>query len=393
MAIIHKRGQAAGAAVLLAIIAGLLIMFIVLIPPQDRADLLGEQSSSSTSSSSGTVSNYLSAYPGKIDHLAKTEIEHNIPAVTIHTDVESKVLAEKNIAYAKRGVFSNEPSTLRFSVLDLANTQNLYLNFRVKSVSENLIISVNGEEVYHGEAFAEDSLTVTIPKNILTMDNEVIFSASSPKFVFWATNEISLEDIKVVADATNLEAQTAKVTFLVSKEEKNNLDKAVLKFQPDCNYGEVGRLHVSLNGEEVYSGYPDCDLAMVPIDISPTKLYAEGNELIFKVEKGTYFLSHVVVESKLKAIDYPTYYFELTEEKYQNLQDNNYKVRLRLNFVDAEERKYGDLVINGHVIPFDTQSASYQVDITRDAVRGANAVKIKPGKTIEVREIRVDLIK
>jgi hypothetical protein len=395
MAIINKRGQsAAGAAVLLAIIAGLLIMFIILIPPQDRAELLGEQSSGGTSgSSSGTISNYMSVSPGKIDHLAKDEIEHNIPSVTVHTDIESKILAEKNIAYAKRGLFSNNPSVLKFSVPDLANTQSVYLNFNVEAISDKLIVSVNGEQVYNDEAKAGDSLTIMVPKNILINDNEISFTASSPKFVFWATNEISLSNIKVVVDATNLEGQMAKSTFLISEEEKSNLEKVVLKFQPDCKYGEAGRLHVYLNGEEVYSGFPDCDLAMVPIDISASKVNTEGNELMFKVDKSTYFLSHIVLLSKLKEIDYPTYYFQLSEEKYNNIVNSSYKVRVKMSFVDVDARKYGDLTINGHVIPFDTKAITYTADVTDYVVRGANAVKIKPGKTLEVRELRVDLLK
>ena len=38
-----KRGQAAGAAILLVVIAGLLVMFILNLSPDDRAELLGEE--------------------------------------------------------------------------------------------------------------------------------------------------------------------------------------------------------------------------------------------------------------------------------------------------------------------------------------------------------------
>src|SRR3989338_703233 len=75
-----SKGQAAGAAVLIAIIAGVLIMFIILIPPADRAELLGEQDSSSSGGSSGSsgkaggIKNFIFQIPGRIDCLNSKEI-------------------------------------------------------------------------------------------------------------------------------------------------------------------------------------------------------------------------------------------------------------------------------------------------------------------------------
>ena len=145
-----KRGQAAGAAVLIAIIAGLLIMFIVLVSPEERAQLLGEDDSDYTTDSESDIDgapvekNLLQVSPGRVDYLAQREIEHPLPAINVYTKTEGQVLAEKNLAYAKKGVFSEEVSKFSFSVPDLQNTENLLLSLTVNSLEGRLIISLKG---------------------------------------------------------------------------------------------------------------------------------------------------------------------------------------------------------------------------------------------------------
>ena len=64
-----------------------------------------------------------------------------------------------------------------------------------------------------------------------------------------------------------------------------------------------------------------------------------------------------------------------------------------LDFVDVVTSKYGVVVANGHQEHFDTKEASIAIDLSTDIVQGTNSVKIKPSKTLELRQIRVDLIK
>ena len=92
---------------------------------------------------------------------------------------------------------------------------------------------------------------------------------------------------------------------------------------------------VMINGKVVYSAVPDCDLSMVPIELSPGALNQGENEIIFKTERGTYLLTHVVIESELKEVDFPTYYFELTAQQYKDVREERNAVRLKLDFVDV----------------------------------------------------------
>ncbi|HIH10953.1 TPA: hypothetical protein HA241_02090 [Candidatus Woesearchaeota archaeon] len=398
MSWVGKRGQAAaGAAVLLAIIAGLLIMFIILIPPQDRADLLGENISSSRTGSSLDRSvaeeTLLEESPGRIDYFAQSEVEHPLPVVHISTITGSRVLAEKNVAHVQRGVFSEETDSFVFTIPDLRNTQNLLLSFKADVAEGRLVITLNGEKVFNTEIPAEGSEPVSLPRNLLQERNTLMFSVSSPGLAFWATNEISLSDLQIVADVTSVEAQTSRHIFLVSETEKNNLERVRLQFQPDCEYGEVGKLTVWVNSNVVYEALPDCDLAMVPIEFSPVEIHTGENEITFKTDRGPYLLSHVVVNSKLKEVDFPTYYFEVSEEQYTAVNDGRLRLRLTLDFVDVVTSKIGEVVFNGHVENFDTKEVTDTFDLSDDLVRGNNALKIKPRKTLEIREVRVELVK
>ena len=401
MAITNKRGQAAGAAVLLVIIAGLLIGFVILLPPSERAELLDEDYGAVDSTTTDDTDlddaviekNLLTVSPGRVDFLGHKEIEHPLPVVNIYTKTESKIIAEKNIVYAKKGAFSGEPSKFKFVVPDLENSDNLLLSFKVNEVKGEVVITLNGEELFKSEVQDGDSFIVNIPANLVKEENEMLFSASSIGVALWATNMIDLESVQVVADVTSVEAQSSKNIFLVSETEKKNLEKVILKFKPDCQFTEVGKLQVLINGNEVYFAVPDCELSLVPIEFSPELVYQGENEIVFRTNKGTYVLSHVLIESKLKEVEYPTYYFELSYEQYQNVINDELRLRLEMDFVDVVTSKFGELVFNGHVKGFDTKEVSFAMDLSDDLVQGNNALKVKPKKTLDVREIKIDLVK
>lgn len=390
-----KAEAAAGAAVLVAVIAGLLIMFIVLAPPEERAKLLGETSTGTGTGTTATgdiVTNFLKVSPGRIDYFPKDKIEHPLPVVNIQTKVESKVLTEKNLAYSKKAVFSEETADFKFPIDNLDNIDNVFLNFRVKSLQGRLIITLNGDKIYNSEAKGGQDLTISLPKASLEEMNEIVFSLSSIGAAFWATNEATLEEIQIVGDIINKEAQSAKSTFIISKTEKDNLEKVTLKFKPDCLYGQAGKLAISLNENEIYNAVPNCDLSIVPLEISPEKIVLGENEITFKTEKGAYILSNLILSSKLKEMDFPTYYFDLSNEQYEDIQADKFKLRIKMEFVDSTEWKNGELIFNGHHKSFETKKINVVWDLSEDIVQGSNAIKIKPKKTIEVRELRADLI-
>src|SRR3989344_3528446 len=218
-----KKGQAAGAAVLLAIIAGLIIMFIILIPPSEREELLGSGDSPINRSDDDFVSAkvLLRENPGRLDFLDKKEVEHPLPIINVYTKEESKVIAQKNLARVSKKVFSEQISDFPFFIDDLEIVDNLLLSFTVNQESEgNLIVLLNGAEIYNAPAAAGAARPINIPKNALQKNNLIVFTASSPGIAFWKSHQIIVEEIQIVADVTNVQAQQSRNIFLITETEK-----------------------------------------------------------------------------------------------------------------------------------------------------------------------------
>ena len=387
-----KRAQGSvGAAVLLAIIAFFIIIFISLIPPQERANLLEDNNDGA--SVAGTSGNLLTVTPGRLDYLPQKEVEHPLPVVNLFTKTESLVLAERGVATIKNGVFTEQVSDLKFSISDLEHTTKVLLSFKTAEPEGQLIINLNGQEVYNADPIAGLVKPISLPNNFLQQENVLAFEASSPGLAFWITNGARLEEIKVIADVEDIQAKKSTQSFLITETEKKNLDTMVLKFQPQCLEGEIGTLSVAINEIEIYNSVPECGIAFTPIEFSPDIVKSGQNTITFDSDEGIYLLSHLVIKSKLGQLDFPTYYFDLSLEEYEAVKNNNLRVRATLDFVDVIKNNLGDLVFNGHVRNFDTREISHQIDLSKDVVKGANSLKIRPKKTLEIRQLKVELVK
>lgn len=389
-----KRGQAAAAAVLLAIVAGLIIMFIILMPPAERADLLGTSTTTTSSTSNIAVSGTIlfKTSPGRIDYFSNKNLEHTLSDINIFTKTESKLIAEKNSIYAKRSLFSEKTAEFAFKLKHLDQTENVLLAFVAKNAPGRMTIALNGEEVYNGIINTKNTKPISLSKTSLKDDNLLVFSISSPGLAFWSTNELILEDVKIIGDITSLDTQYSKNVFLVSDTEKKNMEKMILKLYPECQSNDVGRLTIQLNANEIYNSIPDCGQTVLQVEIAPNIIISGENTLTFSLEKGSYLLTNPKLQTKLKEIDYPIYYFDISNEQFTTIKDKTKKVRLVLSFVDITDSKQGDLLINGHIQSFDTKDTSFIYDISDYAVEGNNAIKIVPKKSLDLRELRVELI-
>lgn len=387
----QKRAQAAAAAALLVIIVGLIILYILFIPPSEREKILGEdENGNGYFPSAEENETLLEAQPGRIDFISQKKIEHAIPTTHIFTRTEGLVLEKKASLYVKKSLFSSLETNMSFIISDLANTENVILSAAINEGSGRLIILLNEEEIFNEEIEGGNLPPIELNKRYLKTDNILHFKVSSPGAAFWKTNEYSLANVQVSADVTSVEARSSKNLFLISATEFNNLERVELKFEPDCT-SDSSRLDIWVNQYNIYSAVPDCGGGRVTLEFAPTYLRIGENELIFQIDRGDYYLSHIAVESELKTIDFPVYYFELSEEQFGEVEEGEKEVILRMDFVDITEDKRGELIVNGHLNGFDTDEISYTMDISDDVVRGNNGIQIKPQKTLNIRELTVIL--
>ena len=391
-----KRGQAAAAAALLAVIAGLIVLYIIFLQPEDRAELLGEdfriRSGSTSLRGSGKNITLLNETPGRIDFLSQKKIDHGIPTTHLFTHTQGVVIEQLNSLSVRRSVFSSEDGSMEFSINDLANTENVLLSFVVTQNKGQLLITVNDQEVFNREIATANVAPISIPQRVLRQDNVIVFQVSSPGAAFWRTNRYALQDVKVTADVTRTDARRSRSVFLIANAEYNNFDRAFLKFQPDCNINTASPLEIFINEFNVYSAVPDCGVQRLRLEFPTTYLRRGDNEISLSIERGDYTISQMGIETELKEVDFPVYYFDVSEEQFRGIHNNSKEVIVRLDFVDSVDRKQGQLIVNGHINGFDTKELFVEDDISRDIERGNNAIKIKPERTVDIRKMTVSVV-
>jgi len=315
-----KKGQAAGAAVLLAIIMGLVILFLILIPPQERAKILGEEPTEKevgeevSSVKKDVKETLLQESPGRLSYIKEKEIEKLIPSTRIFTKTESTILAEREYLTAKSAAFSSQTEEIYFEIEDLAHTENIYLDLTIETYQGELIISLNNKEIFNKETNKFKPLK--LPKHLLASENTLTFKTSSPGIAFWRTNQYELNSIKLVGDITDISAQESKHLFSVSSNEAQNIEEVTLRFSLSCVPEKMGKIEVKLNNYLVFSGVPENCEDIFYYDLPPEIIETSNNWLSFKTEEGDYEIYHIAVKIKLKTPSYPVHYFEIGDNYF-----------------------------------------------------------------------------
>jgi len=323
-----KRGQAAAAGSLLALLAVFIVLYILLLPPDVRQELLGDEPGTTgpNTENPGNIPRFnttvLSVTPGRIDYLKFKQYEHPLAAVNLFSTSCSTAMDIGDSAYVKNGIFDKKAVNITFRLDDVDNLKNTMISFTISPNRNNqgrLIITLNGKEIYNKES---GSLPAPIQVTNLQRTNHMDIEVTGVGWRFWTTNEYELGDIRLFYDEVDTSTQQSRGTFMVTDSEKFNLEKATLKFFPDCNPRDVGRLSAVLNNLAVYNAVPDCGQLNV-IELSPGNLEAGMNRLDFSADEGQYLITHISVDTELKSMVYPVYYFDLPSQIFTVQQDDN----------------------------------------------------------------------
>ncbi len=392
---VKKRGQASAtsAATLVALVAGLILLYVLFLPPADRAKLLGENitntsNGGTTPEESGSVT-LLVVQPGRLD-VTKEPEQHTLPTVNLFESTNSKELEKFNSFYVRNGWFDKKTQVASFTLEDLQNTDNVFLSFKAMKHRGLLTITLNGAIIFENEIIGTDPEPVVLKKDQLKKDNQLEFSVSSVGWRFWATNEYSFQNMKIIGDVTDISRQKSQNTFTIKDFEYYNLAQAVLKFLPNCNEHYVGNLDVFVNREKVFSAIPECGVPNQQ-DIAPGSLYPGSNSVIFVSSKGNYLIENIEVKIDLKEHRFATYFFEINDTQYQKIQDGKDLV-LSMKFVDDKEDKQAKININGHITNVMQSTATYSKTIPKYWIEnGNNYVEIEPLTTLNIVELRIKL--
>lgn len=384
-----KKGQI-NAAILIAIIAGLIIIYILFLPTKDRLELLGEDEISS--GGDGGVKGetiLLLEHPGRLDTIKKID-DRLIPNVYLVEDINAREIDRINPFSIRNGWFDKKGRTARFRLDDLENTDNVLLSFNLKKKEGVLTIKLNRDVIYE-YAPKQLNIVIKLEKALLESDNVLEFSVSPVGIAFWKTNEYDLEGVIIVGDITDRSRQESRNIFELTDSEFMNLEKARLRFVPYCSrVMDVGTLTVLVNNRNVYSAVPVCDDPVQPIPVLGT-LSAGENKIVFKTTKGSYSIEQIKIDLDLKDTKTIAYYFELSDEQFEDVIDDNKNVNITIEFVDDGKNKRADLNINRHRTTIDDDDPIYSRNIDNWVERGNNYIEIRPRTTLDIVDLKVAL--
>lgn len=395
------QANASSAAILVALIGLLLIGYVLTIPPADREALLN------TGETGGYGSNgRLPAYtgntagplvvmietPGTLELQASPVVEHAIPSTTVFTATNTVAVKELSSLYLKNSLFSRQAASFRFNTSNL-QSERFLLTFNVEEAQGDLIITLNGNLIYHQTVTERSPQPILLPQDYIREENELVFSTSGVGYRFWSRNEYQLRNVLISTDAVDFRGAVSEQHFAMPEQEYNQLEYAQLSLIPECDPRHAGRLVMEINGRLIYSGYPDCGI-LNKIDLSKEFVRAGDNRVVFVSEEGSYLLDRIQVISYLQEQNHPVYYFNLPLDIYEPLDIGDAQLILTMRFADYRAEKRGEIIINGFVESFQAGEYVFQAALDPNIiVPGPNTIQIIPHvNKLDIAELRIEMI-
>lgn len=391
--VFDKRGQAsgAGAATLVLVLTILIILYIVFLTPSEQAQVLGnEPVPGLPGPGPGTPGQILlSEHPGRLEYVASRELEHQIPTVNLYSTTAATELKAIRSLYVKHGWLDEVGTNFTFRIENLAQVDDVTLTFSRTEGQGRLMVWLNGALIFDDELTMYNVEPITLPKDLLRQENQVVFGVEGVGWKFWRTNEYRLQDIRVIADVTDISTTAAQAKFVVTESERDNMERAILRLYPDCVPGKVGILTILLNGHEVFSGVPDCGVVRA-MEMSSAYFLAGENTISFHTAQGVYLIDQITLRTQLKQAVHPTYYFEVDDPTLARIASGANAV-LYLDFVDDVTYKAAQVFVNGRAFSVTTRDNQWWTSISRHLQPGTNAVEIIPRSSLDVVNLEVVL--
>jgi hypothetical protein len=126
---------------------------------------------------------------------------------------------------------------------------------------------------------------------------------------------------------------------------------------------------------------------MNQVEFSPSLLRVENNILEISADSSAYVREPAILIETNEPI-YPTYYFNIDEEDYEDIVNGTTDAMLYMSFVTDDNKAEVD--INGNLLYIETEDYIYR-DITELVKRTGNYVSVIPKKDIKVNLLKIYL--
>ena len=397
----HRKGQTAAGPimVLILLIALFIILYLLLIPPEDRNRLLNRTTSNQNSDKdnnvnpdiSSSVKTLLLESPGIVSATEEDKITRHLNPVSIFVRYEPSLVTLTNSLSVEKGAFSEQDQNIFFDISDVESLRKATLTFAVEESKGRLEINLNENSVFNEEVDETSLQIVNLPKTFLRDKNELVFSVSGPGGAFWSKNEYNLQDVKLKQEYEVLNAKEAR-TFVIPKNELDNLDKSRLEYGIYCNSldSKDTSFRIYMNEQLLLSEIITCGSGQRSAEISSSRFVEGENEVLFVIDDGDYLINDIKLTNELKKSETRTYFFNINSKDFFDVQDRLKDVFLDMSF-DKEGSKIAEIWVNDFTIFMDTDESSFSEDISELIEEGENFIRILPDNEFLIRSLRITL--
>jgi hypothetical protein len=393
-----KKGQVptnpqSYAALLIFVIGLTLIIYILMLPPSDRADLLEENRTTAGDGKKDQITILMTKEPGTLSNIADTEIIKDLPAFSLYSRTDTESLIDSISVGARKSLFEEKIGNISFIIDDFKNTNNYLLSFTVPKRRGELTILLNDQIVSIAEYTTDSPSPIKLPKDWLRENNNIVFKVSGPGIEFWRANEYLVQGLRITADVTDTSGVENKQVFVLTEQEKANLQAFELSFVADCKTTDVSPIDIYLNKRRIYYSVPDCGQPIKVAQQDATRLKEGENDLLFRAEKGFYEVYSVEATLMLKKPLYPTYYFYIEKEKFDEIEKDTADINITMLFTEDENEKKGTVLINGIKREINSPDQDFNWKVNDYVRQGNNAIEIQPkSEKLNILEIKVLLV-
>lgn len=377
-----KKAQGAAIAGFIIIMLLIVLAYLFFLPFSEKCKIIPDlPECSNLPSGTGSVSNVqnaalslLSENPGLI--IPKEDsAEYDIGTINLFNKEETEIPIRISIdPFVEKSWFSERVIEQQFSIPGEAREATIFLGITESSFG-SLIVKINEKVV--AKVSGEGIHIINVPSSMLGRDNILSLSSSTPMLPFM-NSKVIISTIIVKERYGLVQSELERDFSLIY--DLDDIQSATLTYDADC-YSE-DRLIIKLNNATVIN-----EKICSSFSTEISDFLQKENKLEFSSE-GTFFIHDIKIKIKAQETDYPTYFFALSKENYDKIQNGKFLVMLKLGFSDKNNKKL-IVYVNGNAININTDKVSYETAISRLLVKGQNSVKLVPEKTVNVGTIDI----
>lgn len=372
----ERPGNITGLALIL-IIGAVIIFYVISVTPAERADL----------GLPGYSKIALDVNPGLVDGFSEvdmTTFSRKLSQASVKNIPEDSAKELSPSISVSRSTSINNDVNFEFTAQP-SKVSAAELKFKIadKYGSGTLSVKLNGKNMKTIQKGIGETVSVIFPIASIQEKNNILLEVSSPGLAFWRSNGYVLKNVELLLQ--NYDVGSFTHDFVLTQSELANAGKANLHALINKE-GEDALLKLSLNGNEIYNGYPEKDF-----DLSiQIQHFDADNELIWTTDRdGKYEI--IFPEIKFTFAPENTekiYRFNIASSELTAINSGFYECKLNIQ----RESSLGNanVEVNSNRIRANFNAASfYSSDICPYISQGINTISLSSDDDIVISRLQI----